>query len=388
MRTLRVTAGIGPVISRPARAVVLVLGFVVLVAVNGAKTGDVAAPLVVPSDHRAPAQEPMLPAVEPVLHPTVPAPWTALAARTIDRTSLAAEGVTVPPGGNVFAARIVAGGPSPAYMMFEAGGGAFSNRFYPASSIKVLAAAGALELAYARGFTGRAIVDGQYSLADYYDAAIRSSSNEDYDELVRIAGVDWLNEDFLPAHGYASTRIQDAYAEGDSVAESPPVHLTEHGEELTLPERASRDDYGCDAANCSTLADLVDSVRRVVLDDELPADERFAVAPVDVAGMQDALLGAGSWIQPGVTEALGTDAAVYSKPGWTSGYDCVDVGMVADHRTGDRYLIGVSAPDDGQCTMLATMAADVLTVLSRHHDGDATRTDGTSVHVVDGRAVP
>lgn len=388
MRGRRVTAGAGVVISRPARAVVLVLCFVVLVAVNAAKTGDVAAPLVVPPDHRAPAQEPMVAAVEPVLRPPPRAPWTALAARTIDRTSLAAEGVAVPPGGNVFAARIIDGGTSPAYMMFEAGGGAFATGFYPASSIKVLAAAGALELAYAKGFTGRAIVDGEYSLADYYDAAIRSSSNEDYDELVRIAGVDWLNEQFLPAHGYVSTRIQDAYADGDSVAESPPVHLTEDGNELTLPERASRDDYGCDAANCSTLAELVDSIRRVVLDNELPADERFAVAPADVAGMQDALLGAESWIQPGVTEALGADATVYSKPGWASGDDCVDVGMVADHHTGGRYLIGVSAPDDGECAMLATMAAGVLTVLSHHGDGEATRTDGTSVHVVDGRPVP
>lgn len=366
----------------------LVLCFGILVAVTAAKTDDAPAPFVVPAGRTKPAPEPTVEVVGSVPRAERPAAWTALAARAIDDTSLPAEGVTVPPGANVFAARIVDGGASPAYMMFEAGGGAFSTAFYPASSIKVLAAAGALERAYASGFTGHAIVDGGYSLADYYDGAIRSSSNEDYDELVRIAGVDWLNEDFLPARGYPSTRIQDAYAEGDSVAESPPVELSEHGDELTLPERESREDYGCEAANCSTLIELVDSVRRVVLDGELPAEERFAVDPDDIAGMQDALLGAESWIGPGVAEVLGAGATVYSKPGWTSGDDCVDVALVADHQTGDRYLIGVSAPDDGECAMLATMAAEVLTVLSHHADGQAVRTDGTSVPVVDGRAVP
>lgn len=383
-----VIARTGSTLNRRARAAVLIVCFGVLVTVNAAKTNDAPIPLVVPSVPGAPPPVEAVAPVEPVTHPYRPAPWTALAARTIDHTSLSAEGVTVPPGANVFAARIVDGGSAPAYMMFDAGGGAFSTGFYPASSIKVLAAVGALELAYAHGFTGQAVVDGEFSLADYYDAAIRSSSNEDYDELVRIAGVDWLNEEFLPAQGFSSTRIQDAYADGDSVTESPPVHLAEHGHELTLPERASRDDYGCEAANCSPLVELVDSVRRVVLDAELPTDERFAVAPADVAGMQEALLGADSWIGPGVAEALGTGATVYSKPGWTSGYDCVDVGLVADELTGDRYLIGVSAPDDGECAMLATMAAEVLTVLSQHHDGEAVRTDGTSVHVVAGRAVP
>lgn len=324
----------------------------------------------------------------PVAGSAGPGSWTAVAVRSIDRATLTAGGVAVPEGANVFAARIVDGGPSPAYALYEAGGGAFSTAFYPASSIKVLAAVGVLELAYSSGFTGEAVVDGVYSLAEYYDGAIRSSSNEDYDTLVRIAGLDWLNEEFLPSHDYAATRIQEAYAGGEDVAESPAVELTEGGQALVIPEHHGRDDYGCDGANCSTLFELADSVRRVVLNDELPPEDRFAIAPGDVAGLQDALLGAESWIGPGVAEVLGPDADVYSKPGWTPGYDCVDVGVVVDEDTSRRYLIGVTAPDDGECAMLAPLAADVLRVLAGEAGGEAVRTDGTVVPVVDGRQRP
>ncbi len=374
----------------PVRAAVLVVGFATLLAVNVRSAEHAPTPAPVPLGHgtvpetlvSGPAPEP-----QPLRGGWDPAFWRSEAIRSIDRTTLAGA-VAVPEGANVFAAQVVGGGPSPAYMLYEAGGGAFSSDFYPASSIKVLAAVGALELAYASGFTGEAVVDGAYSLESYYDAAIRYSSNEDYDALVRMAGVAWLNEHFLPSEGYRSTRIQEAYAGGEGVTESPAVHLAEDGRELNLPERAGGDDYGCAMANCSTLFDLVDSVRRVVLDGELAPEERFAIAPADVAGLQEALLGADSWIGPGVAEALGPGARLYSKPGWTSGLDCVDIGFVVDPATERRYLIGVSAPDDGECVVLATMAAEILTVLAHDTEGEARRTDGSVVRVVDGRQRP
>ncbi|HEX2046337.1 MAG TPA: hypothetical protein VHF27_01135 [Acidimicrobiales bacterium] len=338
-------------------------------------------------DEVATPEEMPLP-VGPVLGPWNRAWWTSVSSGAIDSTTLVAGGVAVPDGANVFAVRVVDGGPSPAYRFYQAGGGAFATEFYPASSIKVLAALGALELAYASGFTGQALVDGVYSLAEYYESAVRDSSNEDYDTLVRVAGVAWLNEQFLPSRGYDATRIQEAYAGGEGVTDSPPVHLAEEGREMVLPERSARSDYGCAAANCSTLFELVDSVRRVMLDDEIPAEERFAIAPTDVAGLQRALSGAESWIGAGVVHALGPGATLYSKPGWTSGYDCVDVGFVVAPESSGRYLIGVSAPDDGECNMLAPLAADVLSVLAGEVDGEALRSDGTLVPVVDGRQRP
>src|SRR5919202_1523867 len=276
---------------KPRRAAALVVAFVVLLTLAVIGAGPRPAGDDTPAPPGVPRTEPVSAATAsdgptvalglPAQGPWDPAAWRRASARVIDRTTLAAEGVVVPDGANVFPARVVDGGPSPAYMLYEAGGGAFDGTVFPASSIKVLAAVGALEQAYAAGFTGDAIVDDAYSLADYYDAAIRYSSNEDYDVLVRIAGVEWLNDEFLPARGYTSTRIQEAYADDDQVAESPAVHLVERGRELVLPERSADEDYGCEASNCSNLFDLVDSVRRVVLAGDIPADEGFEVAPAD-----------------------------------------------------------------------------------------------------------
>lgn len=320
----------------------------------------------------------------------VPAPsgsWVEVVSNRVDDQTLIGRGMVLPPGANVFAARIVDGGPSPAYVAYEAGGGGLDSGFFPASTVKVLAAVGALELLHSHGFTGAAVMNGGYSIREFYDAALRHSSNSDYDELVRIAGVDWLNRSFLPSRGYRSTRIQRAYGEGDQVAESPVIEIAEGDRTLTLPERRSDDDYGCGGSNCSNLLELVDALRRVVLSEELPPDDRFAVSAADVVGLREALRGAESWIGPGVREVLGPDATTYSKPGWATGRDCVDIGLVTDSQTGRRYLIGVSAPDDGECSVLAELAAGVLGVLREETGGEAVRSDGTVVRVADGRQV-
>lgn len=315
--------------------------------------------------------------------------WRSLAAQSIDSDTLADGSVTLPYGANVFAARIFDGGPAPAYAFYQAGGGGFTDAFYPASSIKLLAAVGALSYTASLGFTGEAAVDGGYTLHEIYDAAIRNSSNRDYSWLVRIAGVDWLNRDFLASEGFLASAIQEAYGgEGEQVAYSPPMTLTEDARSLDVDARYGYDDYGCGGGNCTDLFDMADAVRRVVLDAEIPANERFRIAPSDIAGLDDALLGAPSWLEPGVREALGPDAQIFSKPGWVGGLDCVDAALVVDPATGRRYLIAVSVPDYGDaCGVLGVMAYDIISTLASHDDGPALRSDGAVVSVVHGKQV-
>ncbi len=345
-------------------------------------------PAVVPAAPGVANSPPPAGALVPV-NPTDLAGWRALAAESIDSATLNDGSVTLPYGANVFAARIFDGGSWPAYAFYEAGGGGFSNQFYVASSIKLLAALGALSYVQSLGFTGEAVVDGGYTVHDIYDAAIRYSSNSDYSWLVRIAGIEWLNREFLPNEGFIATSIQEAYGgEGEQVAYSPPMTLTEGDRSLDVDERFGYDDYGCGGANCTDLFDLADAVRRVVLDAEIPANERFSIAPSDIAGLDDALLGAPSWLEPGVREALGPEARIFSKPGWVGGLDCVDAALVVDPPTGRRYLIALSVPDYGdECGVLGTMAYDVITALAPHDDGPALRTDGVVVPVVHGKQV-
>lgn len=387
--------GTGRAVALVALATVTILAASVLVGGDdggvfpgavGVRPADVpAAPTspAAPSNLTAPAGS------AAALSPTDLAAWRELAAESIDTATLADGSVTLPYGANVLAARIFDGGPAPAYAFYEAGGGGFNNQFYAASSIKLLAAVGALSYVKSFGFTGEATIDGGYTLHEIYDAAIRDSSNSDYSWLVRIAGTEWLNREFLPREGFYASAIQEAYGgEGEQVAYSPAMALAEGDRALDVEERYGYDDYGCGGANCTDLFDLADAVRRVVLDGEIPASERFPIAPSDVAGLDDALLGAPSWLEPGVHEALGPEALIFSKPGWVGGLDCVDAALVVDPPTGRRYLIALSVPDYGdECGVLGTMAYDIITVLAAHDNGPALRTDGAVVPIVGGKQV-
>lgn len=325
------------------------------------------------------------PAAEEPPERSDPNAWAARVGHTVDATTLTDDGLQIPEGANVLAARIFAGGGAPAYAFYQAGGGGWDDTFFPASSIKLLAALGALDFAHSLGFTGEAVVDGGYTLHNYYDAALRWSSNEDYSELVRIAGVDRLNRRFLPEHGFPSTFIQEPYGPGEQVTHSPEMVLTEGDHTVTVPEREGDPDYGCDGGNCTNLFEMTDALRRVVLDAELPAADRFALSPSDIAGLQDALAGAEGFIAPGVADALGDNVQIFTKPGWVPELDCVETAVVLAPTTGHRFLLALSAPDDGSCDELITMAHDVLTLLDNCDTGTALRPDGSRVAVVDGR---
>jgi hypothetical protein len=306
--------------------------------------------------------------------PITPAPPPAATAAVADEVdgptleaALADAGVDLPEGASVYAVRIDETGAGTAY---EAGEGAGYAGFWPASSVKLLAAVGALEYLADLGFTGEARVtmDGEtFTVADVYEQAIADSSNEAYDQLVRIAGVDWLNERFLTAaNGFGDTVIQRSYT-GWGVDVSRTMTVVEDGRRLTVPARRASGSYGCeDDGNCSTLLDLTESVRRVTLDAELPDEERFDIAPADVAGLADALLASEGFVEPAVSGVLGDQAHVYNKPGYVPGDECVDVAMVSQEAAGERYLLAVETPEDGwMCPGLVEIAIATLEFLQQ-----------------------
>ncbi len=276
------------------------------------------------------------------------------------------DGFDLPPDTDVYAVRL--GRDATPSAVVEAGDGGPASGFWPASSIKVLAAVAALEFAGSLGFSGEATVSFDTGIAatlrDLYDGAIRESSNEDYDLLVQIAGLDRLNDEFLtPANGFPKTVITLGYG-GYDVARSPAMTFKEGPRSVEVPAREAVGDYGCAEGNCSTLFELVESVRRVLLDDDVPSSQRFALAPADLRELRDALLGADSFFGAAATAALGPGARVYSKPGFAPGRDCVDVAFIEDG--GQRFLLGVATPDpdDGsECQTLSTVAYGVLRFL-------------------------
>jgi hypothetical protein len=301
---------------------------------------------------------------------TAPAARRApLSAPTSLDAALAAAGAPVPPGADVYAARIGADAGGPTYDDYVAGGGALDTDFWPASSIKVLAAAGALEHLAALGYTGAATVTfadtgSSSTVRAIYDAAIRDSSNEDYDLLVEIAGVDWLNREFLtPARGFPVTVIQHSYTVG-GMLDSPAVAVAQDGRRSVLPARAASAVPECPAGNCSDLLEMSESVRRVVMNDEIPAGDRFRIDRADVAGLAAALRGAEGFFGPAVVQVLGRGATIYSKPGEVLGRDCLDVTLI-ETPTGRRYLLSATVPEDqGGCDALVDLGAGVLRLLT------------------------
>jgi hypothetical protein len=305
--------------------------------------------------------------------------WYEKARRAIDSDTLAtALTASLPAESEVYAARIVEGaGGELGYVMYEAGGGAFSQGFWPASTVKVLAALGALEYVGTMGFTGAANVTFDTGFGDdlsaIVDRAIRVSSNIDYDRTVRVAGFDRFNETFLSAErGFPTTVIQRSYS-GVGVRWTPGITLTEGAMSAYVPERTAAGTFDCpDDGNCASLFELSEAVRRVVLDAEVPDDERFPIDPADVVRVNDALCGATpSFFATGADAALGGGTRICHKPGWVPWNDCLDHGLV-ESAAGERFLLAVAAPETegrSDCRMLSPVAELALGALSGRSDG-------------------
>jgi len=303
--------------------------------------------------------------------------WDQKVGRAIDGDTLAMGfreiGYTPPAGSEIYAAKIVDGAEGPAYMHFEAGGGAFGRAFWPASTVKLLSTLGALDFAASIGFTGAATVTWDSGFGDrlsaIYDRAIRVSSNIDYVRTFRVAGFDRLNSELLTAaNGFPTIVLQRSYVSGVSVRDVPGMTFDEGGRSDYVPARSSSERYDCpDDGNCANLFELTEAVRRVVLDAIIPSSERFRfLAPSDLEGVTDALCHATpAFFQSGVVSALGDGVRICHKPGDVPGLDFLDHGVIED-ASGQRYLLAAAVPDPGDSSAgarLGTLADRVLTVL-------------------------
>ena len=282
---------------------------------------------------------------------------------------LAAKGYEVPEKANLYAVRVVEGPESRIYEQYQAGGGALAVDFWPASSIKVLAALGALDFARSLGYSGAAMVtfdDGgpSRSLRSIYEPAIRDSSNYDYDLLVLIAGRDRLNHEFLTArNGFPVTSISRSYA-GAEFDESPAMILEEGDRRTYVPVRKAQREPECKTGNCSNLFEMTESVRRIVLGDQLPVDQRFDLEPTDLSALSDALRQAEGFLGDAAKRVLGPGVRVWSKPGDADGLDCLDVTLI-ESRAGKRFLVAGSVPHRaGGCQALGRLAEGVLKLLA------------------------
>ena len=284
----------------------------------------------------------------------------------------------MPAGSRVYAAKVVRGAGTVAYQVHHGGAGAWDMRYWPASVVKVASSVGALEFLKAQGFTGNAQVrmggSNLGSMRSVYTAAIRDSSNIQYNRTVQIAGFDWLNQHFLKERGLPGMTIQRSYVAGAGVRHSPAISMSEKAWAKNIAARSGTTFRSCASSsrdpNCAPMFDLGEVVRRVLLHKNIRPHERFKISPADVAGLRNAMCGSTQpFFQTGARAVFGGKAQICHKAGWVPGNACVDHGLISDGK-GGQYILAASVPWPGSniahChSSLGAIAKSVLASLKR-----------------------
>ncbi len=311
-----------------------------------------------------------------VVHPkpAPPVPWAWGVQRVMDRQWLAQQLRGLPPGTAVYAAQIEPGvGGRPAYRFYEAGLGAFSQKFWPASTVKILPAVAALEWVHAQEFSSQVMVtlpQMRDRLERMIDRSLRESSNWDYDLTVQLVGLDWLNQQFLsPERGFPTTQLQRSYSGVLNIHHSPGLMLQEGNRQKYVPPRTAQGREQCPAqGNCTNLFEMTEAIRRVVLHEELDEAERFRIPAAEAAWLRESLCRAEpSFFAAGARSALGVAPRICHKPGWVLNRHCVESGVVLAGR--ERYLLAVAMPTHragNDCQGLSQVAYQVLQALRTH----------------------
>lgn len=300
----------------------------------------------------------------PLRDDALPWAWLEIVETTRDRDILNAHfaqvGYQPPAGAAVWVAEVLPGAGFARYVFYEGAAGGYDMAFWPASTIKVLSALGALEWVAAQGHSVDAQItwDSGFSdrLGDIVDRAIRVSSNIDYDRTLRAAGWDFMNATFLtPERGFPRTVITGSYASVE-VRNPPGYTLAEGGKSTYVAARTGTGDYG---RNDTNLFELVEGIRRITLHDEIPPHEQFRISAADRATVVNALCAATpSYLAAGVEQVLGP-SEICHKPGWVPDNECLDHGLVIA-ASGRRFLVGASVPYSANCPGLTPLVRHAL----------------------------
>ena len=279
-------------------------------------------------------------------------------------TLLAAEGFTPP---EAFKALVIVlpkrGSQEPARAYDWHGTSADREGWWPASSIKLFAAVAALETTHRLGFGPRTQVTFEYPegpvqlrLDRVVKDALIPSNNLAFDRLVEIVGFDALHREFFTKkNGFSNTvfqrgyggRIKDPVTQSGTNLNSPPITLSFGKRHKTLPERNGKPRGQCpEQGNCTSLRELAETLRRVMLHEELLEAERFDLGPDELALLRSALgtpRSRGENIVDGLRAGYGAERALtlHHKAGFALKWMSDNL-LVEEPATGDRYIVALA----------------------------------------------
>lgn len=266
-----------------------------------------------------------------------------------------------PSGTYLLATQIAKGIGQPAYYYFSLRDTAYMyswNRYWPASCIKLMAAVGALMFLRDYELSGNATIelrddDGYYHgpVWRLQRRAIRRSTNIDYNRLMEIVGLDHLNQNYLSkSYGLPYMVLQRRYTHPtptSNLRHSPEISYQEGKKKGIIPKRHSTRYFTrCpNEANCITLFEMQDILRRVMLHFELPKEARFNLYDHDVKRLQSDLLAAKNKVgNNALLAAFGELPNVYNKAGRVPGDDHLDNLFITKLKTKKRYMLTYSVP--------------------------------------------
>ncbi len=267
--------------------------------------------------------------------------------------------------------------------------------FWPASTIKLYTAIAALERLGEQGFTLNTTVQFEHEEKDgwHLDCArtvpemlsevFRRSSNEDYTLLLRLCGIDWLNEKFLtPERDFKQSALMRGY-----VKERPWAYIREEPQRLRLTSADGRKsstlehhwlghswsaERGCSVidaktGNVTTPRDLANCLRRLLFHEQIPVEERFKLGAEEIhfllhggrgfTGLETHHPDSGpsAWTQ--ALETIYPKALFYHKCGLISDH-ALEVACVDDRKNGGPCFILVPVIQAGSSTK--PVAGDAL----------------------------
>ncbi|MBQ1926795.1 MAG: serine hydrolase, partial [Proteobacteria bacterium] len=260
------------------------------------------------------------------------------------------------------------------------GTSSLNSGWNPASAVKIFAAIAALRRIDELGFTSRAKVTFNskkpYSttVGALIEAAIINSDNIAYNRVVQLASFDKLHKEILTGKfGISQTALNRAYeqtrwkslGEDPSLRVSPEIVLTEGKKTTKIPAANSKANAVCSSGACTSLQDLAESSRRLMLQEQLPESESFNLRHEDLLVLRRAMRSAD---RTRGTEMVDRFAAVfndnrvkfYSKPGFSEDWFTDNV-YIFDPRYNQAWIVVMSGyPGRSSLNSAATAIAKII----------------------------
>ncbi|MCB9507523.1 MAG: LysM peptidoglycan-binding domain-containing protein [Myxococcales bacterium] len=230
----------------------------------------------------------------------------------------------------------------------------------PASTVKLFAGIAAAQRARDLGVGGDAMLtyhsarDRQFSLDELLEAALGPSDNIAYNRLVQFVGYDAMNEQFLSrANGFRHTALRRPYArsewmaqgEPSSFRETPAISIREGGRRVEVPARVGGTaGSSCGGSACTTLFDLAEAMRRLMLQEQLPTGASFDLPASELRTIRRILRtdrARGEEVVDRLARDFRTDARFYHKAGFSEDWYSDNV-YIYDPSSSQAWIVAMT----------------------------------------------